>query len=449
MGEFRKYDAVHFSLDYAEGSGWVVEKNGTSYQVKVYAVVPEDEEREDIDDIEDRYGLYEGSCFDFPPESLRKISPDEMDGDFRLWLVRDILSDNEGKEEVGDDARECVRSNLEILCSLSVNSALVIKGYLCYGGSPYYECSWTDSRDCLETAFENTGDTDLANTLGYIYYYGRCSDGKADYDRAYRYFSTAALDGNHESLYKVGDMFLHGYGIQKNERLAEELYQRVYEETRKMILDGNRSNNFADAALRMAGCMERRTGLAKSYAYAKYLEADLGLKLRAYMNYYGDASVRKSVDAGLEKNRPERECTVAKSGYPEFADNFSFSRLNGNLMKVTVERSGNVVRAELEVVDRVSRRKSPDSYILLTLPCFSWCGFVRSYSFSCLLTEDEVCSFEDGKTTRIFCSEMEDIGSGLLLTDEKGSVHELYADSWKIRRPTKRDVFEPDWHYRF
>lgn len=61
---------------------------------------------------------------------------------------------------------------------------------------------------------------------GYCFYYGRHQD--IDYGKAYDCFSLGALlydDAN--CLYKLGDMYLNGYGADKNEKYAFILYQRA------------------------------------------------------------------------------------------------------------------------------------------------------------------------------------------------------------------------------
>ena len=41
-----------------------------------------------------------------------------------------------------------------------------------------------------------------------------------DYQKAFHYFLLGALDGHLISLYKIGDMYLNGYHVEKNEKRA-------------------------------------------------------------------------------------------------------------------------------------------------------------------------------------------------------------------------------------
>ena len=71
--------------------------------------------------------------------------------------------------------------------------------------------------------------------LGYCYYYGR---GMAvDMKKAYIWFSKAALFGDHQALYKLGDMYLNGYFVPKEEKAAMELYFRCYKLSQDEVED--------------------------------------------------------------------------------------------------------------------------------------------------------------------------------------------------------------------
>jgi TPR repeat protein len=70
--------------------------------------------------------------------------------------------------------------------------------------------------------FELTDNPQYANTLGYIYYYGRCNNGVPEYDQAFYYFSYAAANGLYEGMYKLADLFWHGYGCKKAPKLPAE-----------------------------------------------------------------------------------------------------------------------------------------------------------------------------------------------------------------------------------
>ncbi len=108
------------------------------------------------------------------------------------------------------------------------------------------------------------GDRRGMCNLGYCYYYGRHQ--AVNYIEAYRWFSGCALlydDPN--SLYKLGDMFLEGHGVEKNELCAFRLYQRAAEALRKPDED---PFCLADVALRLGKCCLNGTGRARDAAEA-------------------------------------------------------------------------------------------------------------------------------------------------------------------------------------
>lgn len=94
-------------------------------------------------------------------------------------------------------------------------------GALYYGGSRGCEQSFQKAVHYYEMAAER-GNRQAQENLGYCYYYGRV--GEPDYEKAYQYFVIGALTGSGVSLYKVGDMYLNGYYVKKNERQAFWLY---------------------------------------------------------------------------------------------------------------------------------------------------------------------------------------------------------------------------------
>lgn len=85
---------------------------------------------------------------------------------------------------------------------------------------------------------------------GYCFYYGRHQE--VDYEKAYEYFSLGALlydDAN--CLYKLGDLYLNGYGVAKNERYAFILYQRALQRSWENDADAVCA---ADAQFRVGKC---------------------------------------------------------------------------------------------------------------------------------------------------------------------------------------------------
>ena len=176
-------------------------------------------------------------------------------------------------------------------------TALRCKGYGCYGGDPAYECDWNTALECVTRLYELTGKPVYANTLGYIYYYGRCWEGEPKYDEAFKYFSVGAAGFYYESRYKLADMFVHGYGVPKNTEIAYTIVSELYDQNIKYMLDGNFDCKFADVALRLGSYMESGYGKYTNihHAYKYYLQADFAIRQRLQYDYYGDLSVADSI----------------------------------------------------------------------------------------------------------------------------------------------------------
>lgn len=208
--------------------------------------------------------------------------------------------------QLGNDDRLKIATELELtvyrkfiddLIPKDNYTALRCKGYGCYGGDPAYECDWNTALECVTRLYELTGKPMYANTLGYIYYYGRCWDGEPKYDEAFKYFSVGAAGFYYESRYKLADMFVHGYGVPKNTKIAYTIVSELYDQNVKYMLDGNFDCKFADVALRLGSYTESGYGKYTNihHAYKYYLQADFAIRQRLKYDHYGDLSVADSI----------------------------------------------------------------------------------------------------------------------------------------------------------
>lgn len=188
--------------------------------------------------------------------------------------------------------------------------ALYAKAYGCYGGNDYFECDWIASRDCLLKIIELQGDKDpfIYNTLGYIYYYGRCNDKKPEYDLAFKYFSVGAANGVFESMYKTADMYIAGKGVPKSEKAGASIILGMYEDNKDIFCNEEPGCKFADVALRVGGLYERGCGVEQDYelAYYYYYEALYAITLRMEeLDYYGDQKVYDSIVGSIKRVEAE------------------------------------------------------------------------------------------------------------------------------------------------
>lgn len=176
--------------------------------------------------------------------------------------------------------------------------ALRIKGYASYGGSSLYPCDYKVAAECMERLWKEGSFGYAANTLGYIYYYGRL--GKPDYEKAFFYFSVGSTYGITESTYKLADMFLKGLYVKRNLPLAASMIERLYGEERYRFEQGYFEGKFADVAIRMGDLQLSNNDplikdLMKLRAYRFYLQAEFALTLRMQ-------STRNPYDKGTMEN---------------------------------------------------------------------------------------------------------------------------------------------------
>lgn len=96
-----------------------------------------------------------------------------------------------------------------------------------YCGDRGFEQSFAKAVELYDMAAAR-GNRHAQENLGYCYYYGR--NMPVDYEKAFHYYALGAFDGWLISLYKIGDMYLNGYYVQKNEREAFYIYHRCLRE---------------------------------------------------------------------------------------------------------------------------------------------------------------------------------------------------------------------------
>jgi len=181
-------------------------------------------------------------------------------------------------------------------------------GYSYYGGDSAFECDWVKSRnmflELMEAVPEKNGQ--WANTLGYIYYYGRANNGTPQYEEAFKYFSIGEVYGYFESTYKLADMYLNGKGVTKDEYAAFHLISRYYDENLEHFLSGEDDSKLADLALRMGSMYLKGQGVERDpkRAHEFLLIAEYAINLRMKNHdCYGDSKVKAAIDKTLSECR--------------------------------------------------------------------------------------------------------------------------------------------------
>lgn len=102
--------------------------------------------------------------------------------------------------------------------------------YIAETGFYYYESRRFElALKYYEMAAE-LGEKSVYPGLGYIWYYGRT--GKCDYEKAFRWFTLAAENGDIQSEYKLADMYKNGYGVEKDTEKYKEIIESLYPKVR-------------------------------------------------------------------------------------------------------------------------------------------------------------------------------------------------------------------------
>lgn len=167
-------------------------------------------------------------------------------------LILDSLSYELYKGKKFDkDLEEFYRTTL-YKCALSGDERSMRSiGYEYYEGCNGFDLDPHKSLYWLEKYFKATGDPDVARTIGYIYYYGRTTDGVPQGDKAFQYFAIGHLAGGYfEATYKLADCYIKGYGTPISYQAAYNLVRGIYNQTKDYFLNGEDSK-FADVALRL------------------------------------------------------------------------------------------------------------------------------------------------------------------------------------------------------
>ncbi len=221
-------------------------------------------------------------------------------------FIRKFYENEESLAEASTEDAEKYKEYVEEGVNKNWPIALYAKGYGSYGGDSVFECNWDAARDCFLKLIELKGDDDafVYNSLGYIYYYGRCNDGQPEYDKAFKYFAVGAAHGVFESMYKCADMFISGKGVPKSEKAGAKIIMNIYDENKDNFSNEVKGCKFADVALRVGGLYERGCGVEQDIetAYFYYYEAKYAIDCRMFEDAnYGDQTVHNRICEALDR----------------------------------------------------------------------------------------------------------------------------------------------------
>lgn len=342
--------------------------------------------------------------------------------------------------------KEC----LDYFCDVKKDPKAIRKrGYCYYCGTKIYPNDWIKARDAFIEYYQMTGDASAANTLGYIYYYGRCNGGEPEYEEAFKYFSIGHAYTYFESTYKLADMFAHGYGVVKDGETANHLYWSVYTQSIERFVKGDMKGKFADAALRMGNCFRDEIGVDKNLetAYFYYLQADLAIRERIKAaNHYGDNVVYTGIQKALASVREEYKDhgRTEKYEYPGWT---RWALIKHRRCKLTVkELKDGILALDASPMKRYDEDEAP--MMLVTVPRADYCELKKKIR----IKTAPLSRFDakDGSKEIIFDHIEYDWRKNrttFYLFEDK--VAELYTDYYTFTAPAKKTAKKSGEQYHF
>ncbi len=192
--------------------------------------------------------IWEGESEKFILEDIKNIREEleqwiNSDGKEYPEEIRQAIASRYNSDDIDEQSvatQQLFKECLDYCCDVKRDpKAIQRRGYCYYCGTKIYPNDWYKARDSFIDYYQMTGDASAANTLGYIYYYGRCNGGVPEYEKAFKYFSIGHAYSYFESTYKLADMLAHGYGVVKDGESANHLYWSVYKENLKRFIRGD------------------------------------------------------------------------------------------------------------------------------------------------------------------------------------------------------------------
>lgn len=315
-------------------------------------------------------------------------------------FVTNYDCDNINKQD--EKTQQMFKKCLDRLCDKEFSDAIQKRGYCYYCGTKEYPNDWVKARESFIKYYNMTGDASAANTLGYIYYYGRCNNGVPEYEEAFKYFSIGHAFGIYESTYKLADMFTHGYAVVKNFETAYRLYYSVYSDNLEHFRRGVFDCKFADIALRMGNCYRDGIDVLECLeeAYCFYLEADYAIRKRIEKyNFYGDTVVYNGIQKALAEAKEKYKNHKNKKVFRHFPEWVKWMTIEDRKCKLKI--------TELEdrklSIKATILKKYYENYEVNTLVTIPELGYSELRKDITLITEPgSIFEFVDGKNEIIF-----------------------------------------------
>ncbi len=318
--------------------------------------------------------------------------------------MKHVLSTYKNPDEIKKatpESKALIKKFVKDLYAAGDLQATKILGYSHFEGGALFRQNWDLSKKYLLEAFEKQGDPYVATALGFIEYFGKGNGKEPDYEKAFSYFSYAALDGIEEAILRTGDMLIHGRGVKKNVDMGLSMIADGYKASLEEFCSGRYDNKFAEYAILMGNsCKEKLIyDMGKRDEYRFYLEAQYALKLRKPRRFYGDESLSADVEKELEKIRDEIGIDASRdtlrADFPIFINQIYNEKYpavvtidktkSGYKLRLRRANLANVLNFDAleKVIGKEAKefKKSFESKILVTYPELSYSKLVSELEF--------------------------------------------------------------------
>ncbi len=387
-------------------------------------------------DLLDMIDIQQGEVM-FPVERRHYI--DQIKQDYIHELDNDLIL-----READKGTKLLFKKYVNELADKGDIDALRIKGYALSGGNSVFKCDWKEAANCLEILWRDGGIGYAANSLGYIYFDGRLSDGRPDYENAFKYFSIGHSFGVFESTLKLSEMYLKGLYVARNINIAGNLIENVYNDKRKEFEEGNFDGNFAEAALRMGEIQLATTSLSPEFekftrihAYGFFLQAEFAIVLRQQFapiqtdKQLLESTIKKTEELSSDYKVYKRSY---HSSFPGPLQDFVRAR-NHDKFKLGLKPYKNG-KVKIEATRLPSRGSSRAALTLLTYREFCTCTLTDTLSVTAenacyRLTKNDIF-FDD-----ITIENLSDKRVRINFLLEDSQIAYVEADSFLISKPNK------------
>ena len=326
--------------------------------------------------------------------------------EFTTFQKKDFLNywDDDRLASADAETKAAYRRVLDSLCEENDIIALKKKAYACYGyGNAAYGQDWPQSTECLLKLMELDPDPQYANTLGYMYYYGRCTDGVPEYDKAFYYFSIGAAGWYYESRYKLSDMFLHGCGVAKNPKAAASIIWELYEDQLKKIRKGDFTSNFADVALRAGNiCKDGVDHLRDpNSAFFYYLQAQYAIRMRMLSEAnFGDEKVAAGIEQAISEILPETDYEKPKRviHFRRLKELLAYGLRKKHHLEMKIQKTSDTeTRLTIRILPFEDELRAPQLFV--TIPAAHFCGLLDKVT----LTAKKIETLDTADGSDTFC----------------------------------------------